>query len=311
MVADARADGDAAHPSGAPVVEIAGVTKVYPSDLEAIAPLDLALAAGRTTALVGPSGCGKSTLLRLVAGLEQPTDGAVSIDGARPATVAARGDLAVAFQDPSLLPWRTVRQNVALALSLARRPADPAAVDRLIGLVGLDGFGDVRPAALSGGMRQRAAIARALVTQPRLLLLDEPFGAVDELTRQDLVAELPPLWRRRGTTTVLVTHSIAEAVRIADRIVVFSPRPARIVADVPVGLPHPRTPALSRSRAFEDVVDEVTDALARSRREASEGRPTGGADAAATGIPRDDVAVPDITVPDIAVPDAAASDPRP
>ncbi len=273
----APVDPRAAHPGAlarrpAPVVHLVGVTKVYPGGLQAIAPLDLTLDAGRTTALVGPSGCGKSTLLRVIAGLELPTDGSVSIDDASPAAIAGRGELAVAFQDPSLLPWRTVRRNIALALSLARRPVDASAIDRLIDLVGLDGFGGARPAALSGGMRQRAAIARALVTEPRLLLLDEPFGAVDELTRQDLVAELPPLWRQRGTTTVFVTHSITEAVRVADRIVVLGPRPARIVADVAVDLPHPRTPTLSRSSAFRTIVDEVTDALARSRgRESASG----------------------------------------
>ena len=198
-----------------------------------------------------------------------------------------------------------MRRNVALALSLARRPVDLAAIDRLIGLVGLDGFADARPAALSGGMRQRAAIARALVTEPRLLLLDEPFGAVDELTRQDLVAELPPLWRQRGTTTVFVTHSIAEAVRVADRIVVLGPRPARIVADVAVDLPHPRTPTLSRSSAFRTIVDEVTDALARSRRQDS-------ASGAAAASPRDESTDP--TVPQPSTSDAidpASSTPDP
>lgn len=267
MAADpaSGAGSSTASGAGAPVVEVTGVAKVYPGGLEAIAPLDLTLEPGRTTALVGPSGCGKSTLLRMIAGLEQPTAGSVSIAGDRPETVAAQGRLAVAFQDPSLLPWRTVRANIALALSLTRSPVNRDAVDRLIALVGLEGFGGARPAALSGGMRQRAAIARALVTQPRLLLLDEPFGAVDELTRQDLVAELPPLWRERGTTAVLVTHSISEAVRIADRIVVMSPRPARIVADIAVDLPHPRTPESTRRPAFRDLVDRVTDALAASR----------------------------------------------
>ena len=247
-----------------PVVRLEAVSRTF-GGLDAVVSTDLTLAAGQTTALVGPSGCGKSTLLRLIAGLDQPSAGRVTIDGATPDAVAGRGDLAVAFQDPSLLPWRTVRGNIALAQRLARRPADPDAVDRLIALVGLEGFGDLRPAELSGGMRQRAAIARALVTRPRLLLLDEPFGAVDELTRQDLLADLPPLWRGGGATTVLVTHSIAEAVRLADRILVLSPRPARVVADVPVTLPQPRPAQLARTPVFEALVDEVTSALARSR----------------------------------------------
>ena len=253
-----------------PRVEVRDASKTYPDGTEALAPLDLVLESGRTTALVGPSGCGKSTLLRMIAGLETATTGEVRIDGDDPATVAARGELAVAFQDPSLLPWRTVRRNVALARTLAGRRADGAAVDAMISRVGLDGFEDARPASLSGGMRQRAAIARALVTEPRLLLLDEPFGAVDEITRGDLVSELPPLWRRRGTTTLLVTHSLREAVRIADRVVVLSPRPARIVADIPVPLPHPRTDAMAHDPAFERLVDTVADALARSRRPAPE-----------------------------------------
>lgn len=252
----------------APVVRLTGVRKGF-GDLEAVAATDLTFAAGQTTALVGPSGCGKSTLLRLIAGLEQPSAGQVAIDGAEPHAVARRGELAVAFQDPSLLPWRTVRGNIALARRLARRPADQDAIDRLIALVGLQGFGDTRPAELSGGMRQRAAIARALATRPRLLLLDEPFGAVDELTRQDLLTDLPPLWREGGATTVLVTHSIPEAVRLADRIVVLSPRPARVVADVVVDLSHPRTARSARTPAFEKLVDEVTIALARSRAEAA------------------------------------------
>lgn len=270
----------AAEPNRAPAVVVAAVTKVYPDGLEAVAPVDLTFDAGRTTALVGPSGCGKSTLLRLVAGLEQPSSGSVSIDGASPARVAERGELAVAFQDPSLLSWRTVRSNIALALTLTGQPVEDEAIERLIALVGLEGFGDARPAALSGGMRQRAAIARALVTEPRLLLLDEPFGAVDELTRQDLIAELPPLWRRRGTTTLLVTHSIAEAVRIADRIIVLGPRPARVVADIAVDLPQPRTPETSRTVEFGRLIDEVTDALSTSR---AGRRTTGGSTSAAAG----------------------------
>jgi NitT/TauT family transport system ATP-binding protein len=249
----------------APAVVLRGVAKTYPGGLTAVAPLDLVLETGQTTALVGPSGCGKSTILRLIAGLEAPSAGTITIGEEPPADVAGRGRLAVAFQDPSLLPWRTVRKNIALALSLVHRPIDDAAIDRLLALVGLDGFGDTRPAALSGGMRQRAAIARALITEPQLLLLDEPFGAVDELTRHDLIAELPPLWRERGTTALLVTHSIAEAVRIADRIVVLSPRPAAVVADIPVALPHPRTPEVARAAEFVRLVDTVTEALERSR----------------------------------------------
>ncbi|WP_295313807.1 ABC transporter ATP-binding protein [Roseobacter sp.] len=199
---------------------------------EAVAPFSATLAAGQTTALVGPSGCGKSTILRMIAGLEAPDTGTIRLGGESPKDLARRGALAMAFQDPSLLPWRTVRSNIALGAWLARRPAGN--LDALISMVGLDGFADHRPAELSGGMRQRAAIARALISDPEVLLLDEPFGAVDMITRSRLNAELPPLWRARNATSVLVTHSVQEAVLIADRIIVLSPRPARIVADLPV-----------------------------------------------------------------------------
>lgn len=199
--------------------------------ISAVAPIDLRFSAGETTALVGPSGCGKSTLLRLIAGLDEPTHGSVAIDGETPIAVTRRAGLAFAFQDAALLPWLTVRQNVALALRLARRSKDERKISELIELVGLIPFADTRPAELSGGMRQRAAIARCLVTEPGLLLLDEPFGAVDELTRERLNADLPALWQKRGTTTLLVTHSISEAVAVSRRVIVFSPRPARVVGD--------------------------------------------------------------------------------
>ncbi|MEO0746395.1 MAG: ATP-binding cassette domain-containing protein, partial [Pseudomonadota bacterium] len=163
---------------------------------EAVAPFSVTLAAGQTTALVGPSGCGKSTILRMIAGLEAPDTGTLTLGAEAPGDVARRGALSMAFQDPSLLPWRSVRGNIALGAELAHKPAD--GVDALIDLVGLGGFGDHRPAELSGGMRQRAAIARSLISAPEVLLLDEPFGAVDAMTRRRLNSDLPPLWR--GTT---------------------------------------------------------------------------------------------------------------
>jgi NitT/TauT family transport system ATP-binding protein len=228
----------------------------------ALGPVDVTFEAGRTTALVGPSGCGKSTLLRIVAGLEEASAGTVRIGDEGPRDLARRAGLAMAFQDASLLPWRTVRGNVALGLTLARRAADPARVDRLIALVGLAGFEDRRPAELSGGMRQRAAIARCLVARPELLLLDEPFGAVDELTRRRLGRELPALWA--GTTALLVTHSVSEAVTLAHRILVLSPRPARIVARIAPAHPAPDAPLQEGSAAFREAVAEVSDALMSS-----------------------------------------------
>ncbi len=254
---------DRAH-SAPPEVICQGLSKTFGGagrPVEALASVDLTFAAGRTTALVGPSGCGKSTLLRLVAGLEEPSEGEVRIGGETPRQVCERAGLAMAFQDASLLPWRTARGNIALARTLARLPEDNAAVDRLIGLVGLDGFADRRPAELSGGMRQRVAIARCLVAEPGLLLLDEPFGAVDELTRARLNEDLPALWEARGTTTILVTHSVSEAVLLADRVIVFSARPASVIADIAVPFDRPRDRGLRRREAFRDLTDEVSAAL--------------------------------------------------
>ncbi|MEM0937351.1 MAG: ABC transporter ATP-binding protein [Pseudomonadota bacterium] len=249
-----------ARPQDAPPdIVLEGLAKTFEGGTEAVRPLTLRLSEGQTTALVGPSGCGKSTLLRMIAGLEAPSAGTVQIGGQSPADMRQRAGLAVAFQDHSLLPWRTVRGNIALALKLARRPERPAEIERLIGLVGLTGFAETRPGALSGGMRQRAAIARCLATEPRLLLLDEPFGAVDELTRRQLAADLPRIWEARGTTTLLVTHSVSEAVTLADRILVFSARPAELVADIHV--PRDSEEGIS-VEARTELTDEVTAALA-------------------------------------------------
>jgi NitT/TauT family transport system ATP-binding protein len=254
-----------------PAVACFGVSKTFGGGIEAVRPFDLVFEAGKTTALVGPSGCGKSTILRMIAGLETPSAGRIEIAGAPPSETLKAAGLSVAFQDPSLLPWRTVRGNIELALRLARHPVDRAAVDQLVALVGLDGFAETRPAALSGGMRQRAAIARALATEPQLLLLDEPFGAVDELTRHQLAQDLPRIWEARGTTTVLVTHSVSEAVMLSDRIVVLSSRPAEVVEDIPVDLLRPREPEVARHPDFAALVDRVSEALARGM---AAGRPS-------------------------------------
>jgi NitT/TauT family transport system ATP-binding protein len=243
-----------------PAVAVTGLSRAFGA-LPVLAPLTVTFAAGQTTALVGPSGCGKSTLLRLIAGLDAPGSGSIRIGGRTPSEVTQDAGLAVAFQDPALLPWRSVRGNIALARTLARRPPDPTGIDRLIGLVGLAGFEDRRPAELSGGMRSRVAIARCLATSPGLLLLDEPFAAVDELTRLRLNEDLPRLWQARGTTTLLVTHSITEAVLLADRVLVFSSRPARMAADIAIPLPHPRRRDLTRDPAFRALADAVQTAL--------------------------------------------------
>ena len=246
-----------------PEVVCSALAKTFAGGTEAVQAVDLTFGAGQTTAIVGPSGCGKSTLLRMIAGLETPSAGRIEIGGAPPRETLKRAGLAVAFQDPSLLPWRSVRGNIALALSLARRRADPAEIDQLIALVGLEGFGDTRPAALSGGMRQRAAIARALSTRPGLLLLDEPFGAVDELTRRQLAQDLPRIWEARGTTTILVTHSVSEAVLLSDRVIVMSPRPARVVESIDIDLPRPRPEDTARTPAAMELIERVHAALSQ------------------------------------------------
>jgi len=255
--ANPRAGGSRRGPPG---VAINGVSKKFDlkgATVVAIERVDLELAPASTTALVGPSGCGKSTLLRIMAGLETPTTGDVAIDDATPHAIRSKGEIGVAFQDPSLLPWRSVQSNIALARRLARLPRDHALVSDLIERVGLSGFERTRPAELSGGMRQRAAIARCLATDPRLMLLDEPFGAVDELTRRRLNLELPRVWDERGTTTLLVTHSIPEAVLLSDRVLVMSARPGRIIADIAIDLPRPRTAEMTTSAAFHDFVDRI------------------------------------------------------
>ena len=226
----------------------------YPGGVLALDGVDLEVRTGEFVALVGPSGCGKSSLLRAIAGLIPTSFGRLQVAGLAPAAARKQwGRQAFVFQDPTLLPWRTVRDNVALPLELgaATPPADlRPAVDRALDLVGLAEFADTYPAELSGGMRMRASLARALVTRPELLLLDEPFGALDELTREHLDDELLRLWQRDRFAAIAVTHSLAEAVWLADRVLVMSPRPGRILHILPVELPRPRPPGLLTSPEF-------------------------------------------------------------
>jgi NitT/TauT family transport system ATP-binding protein len=227
----------------------------------ALSELSLSIAPGEFVAILGPSGCGKSTLLRLVASLEQPTAGRVSVNGAAPSLMSGQHALGVAFQDHALLPWLTVHDNIALPFRIAGRRVDETAIARLIELVGLGAFGNARPRQLSGGMRQRASIARALVLGPEVLLLDEPFGALDAVTRRQMNVELQRIWSARRITTMLITHSVDEALFLADRVVVMSGRPGRILREVAVPFARPRDPAVMRSEKFHYLVDDLTQAL--------------------------------------------------
>ncbi len=239
------------QPTSALRIRLNDVTRTFEGDLRAVDHVNFEIEPGQFTALLGPSGCGKSTLLRLIAGLDRPTTGQVLLDGAPP-TRQGRHDVAYVFQEPHLMPWRNILRNVALPLELRGLPRRQRLrlAQETLDQVGLGDFARHYPAQLSGGMRMRASLARALVTDPKLLLLDEPFAALDELTRHALDQQLHDLWRRRRMTVLFVTHSIAEAAFLAQRTIVFSPRPARIILDHLLDLPQPREPALRGEPAY-------------------------------------------------------------
>jgi len=253
---------------GLPVVALRGVAKRFASGLEALAGVDLAVARGEFLSLLGPSGCGKSTLLRIVAGLTEASEGSCSLNlGGQFGRVVAAGRIGFVFQEPTLMPWSTVAGNATLPLRLAGRVGGPVgaeARDRVataLRAVGLAGFERAYPHQLSGGMRMRVSIARALVTDPELLLLDEPFAALDEITRMALNDDLLRLWEARRPTILFVTHSVFESVYLSTRIAVMTPRPGRIVADLPVGLPV-RQRSVRTTPEYAAMCETVSAALA-------------------------------------------------
>jgi len=242
-------------------LEIEGVTKVFGSrkskPVVALEGIDLQVAEGEFVAIVGASGSGKSTLLRIVSGLMEPTSGSATVHGkrvTRPGT-----DRAMVFQRDCLLPWKSIIDNVAYGLTLARVPAEKArsTAQRYIDVAGLGGFEHHYPHQLSGGMRQRANVARAMAVDPKLLMLDEPFAALDSQTREIMQAELLRIWGATRKTVVMITHQIDEAVFLADRIVVFSARPGKVKRSIPVPFPRPRALSIKRSAEFGAIVDEV------------------------------------------------------
>lgn len=244
----------------APVLAVRNVSMVFPGQdggLQVLQNISFRVNSGQFFAMLGPSGCGKSTLLRLAAGLLLPTSGEMTYQGSP--IYGPTPDTGIVFQKSNLMPWRTVRENILLPLELQGLSGQPAEerVQRLIELVGLQGFEDTLPRDLSGGMAQRVAIARALIHDPRLLLLDEPFGSLDALTREYMGLELLRIWQTQRITAILVTHSISEALLLSDRVLVFSPRPGRILLELEVNLPRPRHPDMRYMEEFVQLARQL------------------------------------------------------
>lgn len=250
-----------------PEVLLRGVSKRFSTDeVPVLQGVDLSIERGEFVSIIGPSGCGKSTLLKLVAGLSLPSDGEIAVNGILPRN--ARQLVSFVFQDATLLPWRTVERNVALSLELEGRTREETAttVQKLLELVGLSKVGKSYPRQLSGGMKMRVSIARALATRPRLLLMDEPFAALDEMTRDRMNEELLRLRQEQNWTVVFVTHSVAEAVFLSSRIIVLAPHPGRIAHDIVVDLPFPRTAEMRESEEFDVLVNRTSKLLREAHR---------------------------------------------
>jgi NitT/TauT family transport system ATP-binding protein len=254
-----------ASASSTPLVALRGVSKTFPTGTHALAGLDLEVRAGEFLALLGPSGCGKSTALRIIAGLSEPTEGAV--EWAATATSAGNENrIGFVFQEPTLMPWANVFNNVLLPLNLHGAPASQAAgrVDAVLGRVGLRQFGRAYPRELSGGMRMRVSIARALVTEPELLLMDEPFAALDEITRFKLNDDLLQMWQALRTTVVFVTHSVFESVYLSNRVVVMAARPGRVLTELAIDAPYPREQNFRTSSEYVAFCRQASAALAEA-----------------------------------------------
>jgi NitT/TauT family transport system ATP-binding protein len=252
-------------PSSAALVALRGVAKTFANGTQALAGLDFEVRQGEFVSLVGPSGCGKSTALRIIAGLSEPTEGAVEW-AERADKAEHRSRIGFVFQEPTLMPWADVRDNVRLPLKLAgaRRGEAAARIEGALERVGLKAFARAYPRELSGGMRMRVSIARALVTEPELLLMDEPFAALDEITRFALNDDLLKMWQALRTTIVFVTHSVFESVYLSSRIAVMSPRPGRIVTELAINAPYPRGSDFRTSADYAGLCRRASDALARA-----------------------------------------------
>ena len=243
-------------------VQLRNVTKVYDNGVVALGPLDISVRSGEFVSLLGPSGCGKSTALKLIAGLSTPTAGSVRV-ASRGDRDRSRHDVGFVFQEPTLMPWTTVRRNVQLPLDLAhvaQRDAE-SRVNETLAQVGLTEFADVYPHELSGGMKMRVSLARALVTNPDILLMDEPFAALDEITRFRLNNDLLALWRNLHKTVIFVTHSVFESVYLSQRVLVMSQRPGRISAEFRIDAPEPRSDDFRMSDGYAAHCREVSKAL--------------------------------------------------